>query len=124
MRKKIVAFILVQLAFTVPFHPAYAENVNALRSPELGVLCDRYICVNDKGISQALTASHLGKAAAARLSSEEEADLTEFTFANGIFCDVKERLCREDRYYGENGKRSGAVSKKYTNLLFPHPSAQ
>jgi hypothetical protein len=28
---------------------------------------------------------------------------TEFTFANSIFCDVKERLCLEDRYDGANG---------------------
>nr|WP_280137519.1 YcgJ family protein [Ensifer sp. Root31] len=35
-----------------------------------------------------------------------------------MFCDVKERLCREDRYYGANGQRSGAVSKKYTKVLF------
>jgi hypothetical protein len=32
-----------------------------------------------------------------------EFDPTEFTFANGIFCDVKERLCLEDRYDGANG---------------------
>ncbi|MBV7515720.1 YcgJ family protein [Pseudomonas sp. PDM25] len=44
--------------------------------------------------------------------------MSEFTFVNGIFCDVKERLCREDRYYGVDGKLCEAVSKKYTQLLF------
>lgn len=90
----------------------------ALNAPEKGVLCDRYVCANDKGISRALTEKHLGKKAASRVFSQGEFDLTEFTFANGIFCDVKERLCREDRYYGADGKRSGAVSKRYTQLLF------
>jgi hypothetical protein len=53
-------------------------------------------------------------------ATQGDFDPTEFTFANGIFCDVKERLCREDRYYGEGGKRTGAVSRKYTELLFGH----
>ncbi|WP_080346707.1 YcgJ family protein [Enterobacter cloacae] len=66
-----------------------------------------------------LTEAYLGKKAAANeVFTSSDVDLTEFTFANGILCDVKERLCREDRYYGANGQRSGAVSKKYTKLLF------
>jgi hypothetical protein len=89
-----------------------------LVSPLPGVLCDPYICANDKGVSQPLTEKYLGKKAAAEVFSEGFFDVTEFTFANGIFCDVKERLCRENRYYGTNGKHSGAVSTKYTSLLF------
>ncbi len=88
----------------------------SVRSPAPGVLCDRYICANDKGISRELTAQYVSKKAAAKLQGEF--DLTEFTFANGVFCDVKERLCRENRYYGADGKHSGAASKKYTALLF------
>ncbi|MFX1675517.1 YcgJ family protein [Paraburkholderia sp. A2WS-5] len=90
----------------------------ALRSPERGVLCDRYICANEKGISRALTEKYLGQRVAAKVFSQGDFDLTAFTFANGIFCDVKERLCRQDRYYGADGKRTGAVSGKYTRLLF------
>nr|WP_213302753.1 YcgJ family protein [Paraburkholderia sacchari] len=97
--------------------PAHAGQ-KTLRSPERGVLCDRYICANDQGISRALTEKYLGRHAAEKVFSQGDFDLTEFTFANGVFCDVKERLCRQDRYYGADGKRSGAVSGKYTKLLF------
>ncbi|CAB3773880.1 YcgJ family protein [Paraburkholderia humisilvae] len=95
-----------------------AERVARLRSFAPGVLCDRYFCATDEGISLDLTKRYLGKRAATKLFSQGEFDVTEFTFANGIFCDVKERLCRENRYYGENGKHNGAVSERYTELLF------
>ncbi|MEJ2116657.1 MAG: YcgJ family protein [Alphaproteobacteria bacterium] len=98
--------------------PAREVRSDELRSPEARVLCDRYICSNDKGISRALTKKYLGKKAAIKVFSQGNFDRTEFTFANGIFCDVKERLCRENRYFGLDGKRSGAISEKYTNLLF------
>lgn len=98
---------------------AQAKPPAKVQSPVLGVLCDRYVCANDKGISRELTEKYLGKKAAANeVFTSRDIDLTEFTFANGIFCDVKERLCREDRYYGENGQRTGAISDKYTKLLF------
>lgn len=98
---------------------AQASTPARLKSPASGVLCDRYVCANDKGLSRELTETYLGKKAAANeVFTSRNVDLTEFTFANGIFCDVKERLCREDRYYGANGQRSGAVSTKYTKLLF------
>ena len=99
--------------------PAHAQRKTALKSPEPGVLCDRYLCVDgNNGVSRELTEKYLGKQAATRLFSQGDFDATQFTFANGIFCDVKERLCREDRYYGVDGKRSGKVSEKYTKLLF------
>ena len=98
--------------------PINAEERAALRSPQSGVLCDNYLCANDEGVSRELTEKNLGTKVAAKLFSQGDFNLTEFTFANGIFCDVKERLCREDRYYGADGRRSGAVSKKYTQLLF------
>ncbi|WP_264372104.1 YcgJ family protein [Aeromonas schubertii] len=81
-------------------------------------MCDRYVCADAKGLSEALTRRHMGDKAADKIFSQGEFDLTEFTFSNGIFCDVKERLCREDRYFGEDGKRSGAVSERYTEQLF------
>lgn len=90
----------------------------ALLSPAPGVLCDQYVCANDKGISQLLIEKYLGNKAAAEAFREGPFDVTEFTFANGIFCDVKKHLCRENRYYGMNGKHDGAVSRKYTRLLF------
>ncbi|CAJ9632701.1 prophage protein [Burkholderia pseudomallei] len=98
-------------AHAQPRHPA-------VYSPAAGVLCDRYVCADDQGISRVLTERYLGKRVAAKAFSQGDFDPTEFTFANGVFCDVKERLCRDDRYYGADGKRSGAVSRRYTELLF------
>lgn len=106
------------LALLLTISTAHAGRKTTLRSPQPGVLCDRYVCANDQGISRALTEKHLGPKTAAKLFSQVELDLTEFTFANGIFCDVKERLCRQHRYYGAAGQRTGAVNKKYTRLLF------
>ncbi|MBV8271538.1 MAG: hypothetical protein JO067_04630 [Cupriavidus sp.] len=117
MKAPIIALSLALL--TLPAIPAHAgQKAAALRSPAKGVLCDRYVCADDHGISRELTERHLGSKAAAKAFSQGDFDQTAFTFANGIFCDVKERLCRKDRYFGADGKRSGAVSSKYTNLLF------
>jgi hypothetical protein len=113
-----VRLIFPALLLALTFSAAEAGQSPSIRSPAPGVLCDRYLCANEKGISRELTSRYLGKKAAARLFSQGEFSLTEFTFANGIFCDVKERLCRENRFYGANGKHSGAVSEKYTALLF------
>lgn len=119
MNRSIFLLALVMLLGASPI-PARAGKPATLRSPEPGVLCDRYMCANDKGVSRDLTEKYLGKQAANRIFSQGEFDPTEFTFANGIFCDVKERLCRTDRYY-QNGRRS-AVSSQYTRLLFlRHP---
>lgn len=103
--------------FAVSLAQAWAKSP-AINVPEKGVLCDRFICANDRGISRTLTEKHLGNKAAARLAALGEFDLSKFTFANGIFCNVKVRLCREDRYYGPDGLPSGAVSEQYTRLLF------
>ncbi|WP_187426364.1 YcgJ family protein, partial [Enterococcus faecium] len=45
-------------------------------------------------------------------------DPSEFTFANGVFCDVKEKLCRDDRYFGVDGNRSGKINQTTTKMLF------
>ncbi|UVL60875.1 YcgJ family protein [Pseudomonas sp. B21-032] len=118
MNKSPLLFSLA-LLLAVGVMPAQAKQRAALKTPESGVLCDRYVCANDKGISRELTEKYLGKKAATTdIFTSSDVDLTEFTFVNGIFCDVKERLCREDRYYGADGKRSGIISKKYTKALF------
>lgn len=97
---------------------ACAASGAELRSPTQGVLCDAYFCADAKGISREDTEKYLGKDALKKLVSQGSFDTSEFTFASGIFCDVKEKLCRENRYFGADGKRSGAVSEKYTRLLF------
>ena|SRR5438445_777532 len=117
MNKPRILFSLV-LLLAASANLAHAGKSTALRSPEAGVLCDRYMCANNKGVSRELTEKHLGKKAVTRLFAQGDFDRTEFTFVNGIFCDIKEQLCRKDRYYGVEGKRSGAVSEKYTKLLF------
>ncbi|MGO1003934.1 YcgJ family protein [Lysobacter sp. CA196] len=96
---------------------AQAERKNAVRTPEPGVLCDRYVCANKKGLSHALTEKHNGMRTAMNAFADKDMDMYEFTLANGIFCDVRERLCRKDRYYGPEGQRS-AVSVEYTEFLF------
>ena len=111
---------LIFLSVVSASSTAHAGKSAVLRSPERGVLCDRYVCANSTGVSRELTEKHLGKTAATKLFSQGDFDGTEFTFANGIFCDVKEQLCRQDRYYDANGKRSGSISEKYTKLLFLH----
>ena len=87
-------------------------------SPVRGVLCDRFMCADVHGLSVPLTEKYVGKHAADVLRSENRIDLTEFTFVDGIFCDVKERLCRDDRYFGLDGKRSGKINKHFSRLLF------
>lgn len=117
MNKKILcvfAPVLVVWLLT----PALASGLETLLSPEKGVLCDHFMCADKKGVSLDQTKKHLGKKAGIRLFSQGDFNPTEFTFANGVFCDVKERLCRNNRYFGKNGKRSGAVSAQYTRLLF------
>ncbi len=56
--------------------------------------------------------------AAENLQSVQGYDPSEFTFSNGVFCDVKEKLCRDDRYFGVNGKRSGKINQTTTKMLF------
>jgi hypothetical protein len=83
------------------------------------VVCDRFVCAAGKnGVSVDLTRHYLGNRQAENIKRQGSFDTTRFTFANGIYCDTKERLCRQDRYFGNNGERS-AVSPKYTKLLFP-----
>jgi hypothetical protein len=117
MKKRCLLLLLTLLMVTSAV-PAYAGKQAVLRSPAAGVLCDRYMCVNDKGISRELTGKYIGEKAVAKIYSQGDFDPTQFTFANGIFCDVKERQCRDDRYFGADGKRSGALNRKYTELLF------
>lgn len=122
MRTKVMAVKGMRLAFAALLVASAvavgAQAKASLRSPAPGVLCDRYMCANGEGVSRQLTTQYLGKGTADRLFAQGEFDRSAFTFANGVFCDVKERLCRENRYYGADGKHSGAVSKKYTQLLF------
>lgn len=96
----------------------WAAAVHHPYSPHPGVLCDAYICADSTGISQALTGKYLGQGRADKLAAAGAFDTRAFTFAGGLFCDVEEKLCRDDRYFGPDGKRSGRVNHHYTALLF------
>ena len=88
-----------------------------LKQPEAKVLCDQYVCANAEGISKPLTQKYLGQAQADRVFSQGQFDQTQFTFANGIFCDTKTQTCHVDRYFDGQGNRS-AVAPNYTQALF------
>ncbi|HAF4902456.1 TPA: hypothetical protein G8X54_004027 [Salmonella enterica] len=87
-------------------------------SPEKGVLCDQYICADSKGISSVLTKRYVGAVEAKKLELIGDFDHTAFTFSNGVSCDVSEKLCRQNRYFGADGKRSGVVNRHFTKILF------
>lgn len=89
-----------------------------LRFPTAGVVCDAYFCADVAGISDRLTIRYLGENNGRQLAARGRFDRTEFTFDNGIFCSVRARECRKDRYFGIDGKRSGAIDQITTDWLF------
>lgn len=95
-----------------------AAEHNPLRSPAKGVVCDAYFCADATGISDPLTTKYLGAKKGQQLASQGEFDRTAFTFANGVYCDTKEKVCRKDRYFGADGKPSGKIDSKTTQWLF------
>ena len=88
-----------------------------LKQPEAQVLCDQYVCANTEGVSKELTQKYLGQVQADKVFSQGQFDHTQFTFANGIFCDTQTQKCHVDRYFNGDGKRSD-VAENYTQALF------
>ncbi len=108
----------------VAFSPlTLAKSAEALKNPEKGVLCGKYICADQHGISSSLTRKYQGEKREVYLLAQGEFDKTKFTFSNGIFCDTGEKRCHTDRYFDKDGKRS-PVAEKETRLLFPELSKQ
>lgn len=74
---------------------------SAIYSPDEGVLCDKKsgYCVDDQGVSLALTQQYLGKKAAKKLQATidevgvDNFDATSFTMSNGMHCETRERNC-------------------------------
>ncbi len=96
----------------------FAKLPKGIIAPQKGVICDKYVCADQKnGISKTLTMKYLGAAKTKKMFSQGDFDPTEFTLANGVFCDVKTRLCHIDRYFDRNGDRS-KVDANMTKLLF------
>ncbi len=112
---------IVSLALTVPLFMfstvSFAKTTQVLKNPAAGVLCDKYICADKTGVSKKLTEKYLGKRQAKKVFSQGEFDTSAFTFANGVFCDSKTKLCHVDRYFDGKNKRS-PVEPKATKQLF------
>lgn len=98
---------------------AYAATIGPT-NPAPGILCDKFICADEHGVSVALTSKYLGQKQGDKLAAAGQFDSSAFTFLGGLFCDTTERICRDDRYFGTDGKRSGKVNTYYTTLLFGH----
>lgn len=85
-------------------------------SPKRGVVCDKYICADKKGVSKSLTNQYLGAKKAKQAFSQGDFDTSAFTFSNGVFCDTTTKLCHVNKFF-ENGHRS-RVDKKMTDKIF------
>lgn len=111
---------VIVLSMGLVMMTVYAKQTTTgkLRSPEHGVLCDQYICADSGGISVRLTARYIGERQAKNLEILGRADLMAFTFDGGVFCDTREKLCRDDKYFGTDGKRSGKINSHFTEILF------
>lgn len=104
--------------FVIFSPPTFAKSAETLKNPAKGVLCDKYICADQHGISSSLTRKYLGKKREAYLLAQGEFDKTQFTFSNGVFCDTGEKRCHTDRYFNRDRKRN-PVAENETRLLFP-----
>ncbi|PEH55776.1 hypothetical protein CRM81_05070 [Yersinia kristensenii] len=122
--KQLLTVMVLSMGMLSNYASSAKTMIGVLQSPASGVVCDVYVCADAKGISVELTSQYLGKIRGEQLTSLGDFDYSAFTFANGIFCDTRERLCRKDRYFGPDGKRSGAVDEQYTQLLFEHNTLQ
>lgn len=103
MKKHQIAYIALLAAIIST--PSLAAP-KPLKTPAPGVVCDKYICADKNGVSRVLTKKYIGSVAAKKAFGQGAFDTTQFTFANGIFCDTKEKACHVDRYFDNNGKRS------------------
>ncbi|WP_318654336.1 YcgJ family protein [Acinetobacter baumannii] len=72
-----------------------AQNTAAVFSPKRGVVCDKYICADKKGVSKSLTNQYLGAKKAKQAFSQGDFDTSAFTFSNGVFCDTTALLHKD-----------------------------
>lgn len=61
---------LISYACLIISFPVIAKTNTSLVSPKKGVICDQYICVNNKGVSKSLTAQYLGTQKANKVFSQ------------------------------------------------------
>ncbi|EOT1929366.1 YcgJ family protein [Serratia marcescens] len=91
---------------------------HTLHFPAAGVVCDAYFCADNAGVSDKLTIRYLGEKKGRQLVAQGRFDRTAFTFDNGIFCSVRARECRKDRYFDADGKHSATLDQVTTDWLF------
>jgi len=84
-----------------------------------GVICDKKsgFCVDDQGVSVAITEMELGKKASKNLMDQiravgiENFDATSFTMTGGLHCETKQKKCFTNKY-------DNVVDAKATKALF------
>ncbi|EPL0839070.1 YcgJ family protein [Klebsiella aerogenes] len=109
---------LIAIALIIPAL-SRASDHHSLKFPAKGIVCDQYFCADSGGISAALTRHYLGSKMGDYLDAQGSFDHSSFTFENGIYCDIKERLCYRERYFGRDGKPSSDIDTLMTKKLFP-----
>lgn len=106
------------IALTTPVL-SQASNHQSLKFPAKGIVCDKYFCASSSGISATLTRHYLGSKMGDNIDAQGSFDHSTFTFENGVYCDIKERACYKDRYFGKDGKPSSDIDTLTTEKLFP-----
>jgi hypothetical protein len=84
-----------------------------------GVICDKKsgFCVDEQGVSVAITEMELGKKASKNLMDQirtvgiENFDPTTFTMTGGLYCETKQKKCFTNKY-------DKVVDVKATKVLF------
>ena len=99
----------------------FAAQAAGLDYYKEGAICDKKsgFCVDDMGVSVALTKMYLGAKAEQKLMVEinkvgvQDFDATRFTMRGGLTCDTKVKTCWTNRY-------DKTVDAKATKTLFGH----
>lgn len=100
---------LVGSALLAIHHLAIADSKSnsAITYPKPGgIICDKKsgFCVDEQGVSVAITEMELGKKASKNLMDQirtvgiENFDATTFTMTGGLYCETKQRKCFKNKY--------------------------
>lgn len=86
---------------------ADSKSNNAITYPKPGgIICDKKsgFCVDEQGVSVAITEMELGKKASKNLMDQirtvgiENFDATTFTMTGGLYCETKQRKCFTNKF--------------------------
>ncbi len=86
---------------------ADSKSNSAITYPKPGgIICDKKsgFCVDEQGVSVAITEMELGKKASKNLMDQirsvgiENFDATTFTMTGGLYCETKQRKCFTNKY--------------------------